>query len=209
MILLAHRGCTDGAAQENSRAAFRRCFDAGFGAETDLRDAAGEIVVAHDMPQGGEPAFEEVLQIMDGRNLPLALNIKADGLGEILGKLLARYGHTNYFTFDMSVPEMLRQIRGGLQVFTGLSDIAAAPVMLAESAGIWLDCFHSDWYEGAVIDDLLAGGKKLCIVSAELHGRSAHAQWERIKCCANLKSPNLMLCTNMPEKGELYFNGRN
>ena len=37
------------------------------------------------MPQGNEITFEELLQIMDGRNLPLALNIKADGMAnEIL-----------------------------------------------------------------------------------------------------------------------------
>jgi hypothetical protein len=209
VIVIAHRGCPQQAAEENSRVAFARCFDAGFGTETDLRDAAGAVVIAHDMPKGGEPTLEEVLQIMDGRNLPLALNIKADGLGEGIGTLLARYRHTDYFTFDMSVPEMLRQIQGGLQVFTGLSDIVTVPVMFAESAGIWLDCFHSDWYGSDTIDELLAGGKKVCIVSAELHGRPAHGQWERISRCASLESPNLMLCTDMPEKAERYFNGRN
>jgi hypothetical protein len=209
MIVIAHRGCRREAAEENSRAAFERCFDAGFGTETDLRDASGAVVIAHDMPKGGEPTFEDVLRIMDGRNLPLALNIKADGLGEIIAKLLVRYGHTNYFTFDMSVPEMLRQIQGGLQVFTGLSDIVSVPVMLAESAGIWLDCFHSDWYGSEIIDDLLAGGKKLCIVSAELHGRSMDGQWERIRRCAYLESSRLMLCTDMPEKAEWYFNAGN
>jgi hypothetical protein len=202
MIVLAHRGCWQEAAEKNSMAAFGRCFDAGFGTETDERDAAGTLVVAHDMPEGGEPTLEDVLRLMRGRNLPLALNIKSGGLGDAVRDLLARYGHTDYFTFDMSVPDMLRQIQSGLRVFTGLSDIVTAPVMLEESAGVWLDCFHSDWFGIETIDALLAGGKKLCIVSAELHNRSAETQWERIRHCKSLNSTNLMLCTDMPEKAQ-------
>ncbi len=30
------------------------------------------------MPQGGRMKFEELLELLDGRDLPLALNIKAD-----------------------------------------------------------------------------------------------------------------------------------
>lgn len=57
----------------------------GYGTETDIRDIQGKLVISHDMPQGNEITFEELLQIMDGRNLPLALNIKADGMAnEIL-----------------------------------------------------------------------------------------------------------------------------
>ena len=31
------------------------------------------------MPKGYEMSFEEVLRLLAGRNLPIALNIKADG----------------------------------------------------------------------------------------------------------------------------------
>ena len=43
------------------------------------------------MPSGDEMLFEDVLKIMDGRNLPLAINIKADGLVEPLLEMLNKY----------------------------------------------------------------------------------------------------------------------
>lgn len=205
MIVLSHRGYWQEPAERNQRIAFERSFGVGFGTETDLRDIMGKIVIAHDMPNGDELSFEEVLQIMDGRNLPLALNIKADGQAQAISKLLDKYKHTNYFTFDMSIPDMFVQLKLGIKVFTGLSDILSVPVMLDKAAGVWLDCFNSDWYGPEVIDDLLACGKSVCIVSADLHKREYDDQWEIIKRCKALESDSLMLCTDYPEKAVKFF----
>ncbi|MFJ5450377.1 PI-PLC domain-containing protein [Pectobacterium carotovorum] len=209
MIILSHRGYWKKPSERNQRIAFERSFDIGFGTETDLRDSLGKIVIAHDMPIGGEILFEDVLKIMDGRNLPLALNIKADGLAEKTLELLEKYNHSNYFTFDMSIPDMLVQIRHGLRVFTGLSDILLTPVMHNATAGIWLDSFNSDWYEAEVIDRLIISGKTVCIVSADLHKRETSKQWEVIKNCKSLNDERLMLCTDFPEDAEEFFHGKN
>ncbi|MDR2510186.1 MAG: hypothetical protein LBC77_06040 [Spirochaetaceae bacterium] len=209
MIILSHRGYWHEKAERNMRAAFARSFRKGFGTETDLRDIAGKIVISHDMPKGAELSFEEVLQIMDGRNLPLALNIKADGLADAILALLTKYRHTHYFTFDMSIPDMVFQITRGLRVFTGLSDIAPTPVMLDKSAGVWLDCFNSDWYTAEVIDDLITSGKSVCVVSADLHKRDVRTQWEIIKSAESISNDNLMLCTDYPQKAAEYFYDKN
>ena len=75
MQILSHRGYWhDFLSESNKRIAFERSFDLGFGTETDLRDICGEIVISHDMPKGDEMTFEELLEIMGRRNLPLALN---------------------------------------------------------------------------------------------------------------------------------------
>lgn len=206
MIILAHRGYWLEPAEKNSRTAFERSFDAGFGVETDLRDCAGEIVIAHDMPRGAEMTFTELLKLMAGRNLPLALNIKADGLGPAVMELLDRYGHDNYFTFDMSVPDMAAQLKVGLNVFTGLSDLAPAPVLLPACQGVWLDCFDADWYGPGLIDGLLCAGKKVGLVSAELHQRAFETQWSIIRQCKGLANPALMLCTDNPAQALEYFN---
>jgi glycerophosphoryl diester phosphodiesterase len=95
MIILSHRGYWKHPDEKNTRQAFVRSFDMGYGTETDVRDCAGKLVISHDMPRGTEMLFEEVLQIMDGRNLPLAINIKADGLGEAIFALLKEYNHTD------------------------------------------------------------------------------------------------------------------
>lgn len=106
MQIISHRGYWLQKPQRNLPEAFHRSFDLGFGTETDVRDVAGQLVISHDMPVGGELTLEELLAIMAGRNLPLAINIKADGMAQALAKTFARYGHTNWFAFDMAVPDM-------------------------------------------------------------------------------------------------------
>jgi len=207
MTILSHRGYWKETSEKNKKAAFERSFDLGFGTETDLRDVTGKIVISHDMPNGGEITFEEVLRIMNGRNLTLALNIKADGLADAVLELLDKYKHTNYFTFDMSIPDMVFQMQRGVRVFTGLSDIQPTPVMPDKSAGVWLDCFNSDWYGAGVIDGLIVNGKSVCAVSADLHRRETGRQWETIKSCKNIASENLLLCTDYPEKAREFFYG--
>lgn len=209
MQILSHRGYWKEYSERNQKIAFERSFEAGYGTETDLRDICGKIIISHDMPHGNEISFEEVLQIMDGRNLPLALNIKADGQAEKIKELLNKYHHTNYFTFDMSIPDMVVQMASNLKVFTGKSDILAQAVLLDKAEGVWLDCFYSDWYKAQEIDDLIDQGKKVCIVSADLHKRPTDNQWKIIKQSKYFDSDLLMLCTDQPEKAKEYFYGKN
>lgn len=208
MIILSHRGYWKDIKERNQREAFIRSFDLGYGTETDLRDICGKIVISHDMPTGNEITFEDLLKIMNGRNLPLALNIKADGLSDAIKELLDKYSHTNYFTFDMSIPDQVVQIKKGLNVFTGYSDILSKPVLLNESEGVWLDCFNSDWYKQDLIDNLINNGKKVCVVSADLHKRDVAYQWKILSKCMSINSNNLFICTDYPEKAKEYFNDK-
>jgi hypothetical protein len=205
MIVLSHRGYWKDKSEKNKKIAFDRSFMLGIGAETDVRDCCGNIVISHDMPKGDEMNFEDVLRIMNGRNLPLAINIKADGLFDEISTLLGRYGHTNYFTFDMSIPEMVYQLCNKAHVFTGLNDIVRVPALLDESDGVWLDCFYSDWYGSDIVDGLLDMGKKVCLVSSDLHKRNYDEQWAKIKKYRDLASKNLMICTDHPEEAQRYF----
>lgn len=200
-MILAHRGYWKKEEEKNTKEAFKRAFDCGFGVETDLRDIKGEIVISHDMPKGNEMTFEEVLALLDGRNLPLALNIKADGMAFKIKKLLEKYNHTNYFTFDMSIPEMVVQHKMGLNVFTGISDIVPNPIMYKEAQGVWLDCFYSDWFSKKEIKEILDAGKKVCIVSPDLHKREYKNVWTKYK---DVKG--IMLCTDFPDDAKEYFN---
>lgn len=199
--ILAHRGFWKSVEEKNQKVAFERAFDFGFGIETDLRDVCGKIVISHDMPKGDEITFEEVLKIMNGRNLPLALNIKADGQAKEIQRLLEKYNHTNYFTFDMSIPEMVVQHKVGLSVFTGLSDIITQPIMFEEAEGVWLDCFNSDWFNESDILKLLDKGKKVCIVSPDLHKREYKTIWQKYR-----NIDGIMLCTDFPLEAKEYFN---
>ena len=207
MQILSHRGYWQKLEERNTKKAFERSFEYGFGTETDLRDICGKIVISHDMPKGNEITFEEVLQLMKGQNLPLALNIKADGQIDEILRLLAKYNHTNYFTFDMSIPDMVVQVKKGANVFTGLSDILTPPVLLEQAAGVWLDAFNGVWYNLNIIDDLLKKGKSVCIVSDDLHGRNTDTQWQMLRQYDNIKTNSLLLCTDKPKEALAYFNG--
>ncbi len=82
MIILAHRGCWRENSEKNTRAAFLRAFEAGYGIETDVRDLDGELVVSHDPARRGAMRWGELLDLYVEHGAPgqLAINIKADGL---------------------------------------------------------------------------------------------------------------------------------
>ena len=202
--IIAHRGWWKAENEKNTKTAFERAFDSGFGVETDLRDIKGEIVISHNMPQGNEMSFEDILKLLDGRALTLALNIKADGMADEIKRLLEKYKVLKYFTFDMSIPEMVYQHKTGLNVFTGFSDIVPEPVMYEQAKGVWLDCFKSDWFGEAEIQNIINQGKKVCIVSPDLHKREYKSVWKKYK---NMNG--IMLCTDYPQEAEEYFNDKN
>jgi hypothetical protein len=157
------------------------------------------------MPRGGELTLEEVLQIMDGRNLPLAINIKADGLADKLLDILQKYKQTNYFTFDMSIPDLVYQVKKGLQTFTGLSDLNPGAPLLAKCPGVWLDAFDSLWYTPTTIRDLLRAGKKVCVVSEDLHQRDNTRQWEMLNTSGLSGEAALLFCTDRPQQAKEFF----
>ncbi|KPC35433.1 Uncharacterized protein ABJ99_3842 [Pseudomonas syringae pv. cilantro] len=203
MQIISHRGYWLENGERNLAVAFHRSFDLGFGTETDVRDVAGQLVVSHDMPVGGELTLDGLLDIMAGRNLPLAINVKADGMALALRETFARHGHTNWFAFDMAVPDMRSYLQEKVLTYTRLSDVEPSPAWIDQAAGVWLDGFDSEWFSNQVIDDLLARGKRVCVVSPELHGRNGLALWQQLR---ELNSQNrLTLCTDTPVDAVNFF----
>ncbi|WP_122236800.1 phosphodiesterase, partial [Pseudomonas syringae] len=175
----------------------------GFGTETDVRDVAGQLVISHDMPVGGELTLDGLLDIMAGRNLPLAINVKADGMAPALKKTFARYGHTNWFVFDMAVPDMRSYLIEEVITYSRLSDVEPSPAWLERATGVWLDGFDSEWFSNQVIGDLLSQDKQVCVVSPELHGRDCMALWQQL---LEFRSENrLTLCTDTPVDAAIFF----
>jgi hypothetical protein len=151
------------------------------------------------MPAGGEIGLDALLDSHSATPaLPLALNIKADGLHRAVAEAVGARGIAEYFVFDMSIPDTLGYLRCGLRVFVRQSDIEPEPSLYREAAGIWLDCFQSDWITGREVEQHLSAGKAVCIVSPELHGRDPKAMWEKLARLPSLDSPALMLCTDRP-----------
>ena len=203
MKVLSHRGHWLTAAEKNSVAAFRRSFDGGYGTETDVRDCAGRLVMSHDMPMGGEITLDAFLTLHAGRDLPLAINIKADGLAHALQDTLHRHHVPDWFVFDMSVPDMRAHLRIGSPVFTRLSEVERHPVWLDQAAGVWLDGFEGSWFGAADVGDLLRARKRVCVVSPELHGRDPESTWHSLRPLAAESA--LLLCTDRPLEAAAFF----
>ncbi len=211
MIIMSHRGYWKVPSEKNSSDAFHRSFSLGFGTETDLRDAAGGLVVSHDPPGREAMGIEEMLRIHQQYDnaLPLALNIKADGLQHLVKKALAEFSLADVFVFDMSVPDTIQWTKAGVPVFTRHSDVEPEPVLYQEAAGVWLDSFYSDWWEAKTVRRHLDRGKRICIVSPELHGRDHRPAWERLLTQGVSCSRAVMLCTDFPEQAREIFGHEN
>lgn len=80
----------------------------------------------------------------------------------------------------MSVPDMQSYFAAGIQVFTRMSEVEREPVWLDRSSGVWLDSFYSEWYDLSEIQKLTEIGKRVCIVSPELHQRPHKNLWEKL-----------------------------
>lgn len=108
-VYIAHRGLHDneGAAPENTMAAFRKAVEAGYGIELDVRETKdGQLVISHDdslkrtagidrkisemnysefrdvplfRSEEHVPLFREVLEMIDGR-VPVVVEIKSENL---------------------------------------------------------------------------------------------------------------------------------
>lgn len=212
MQILSHRGFWLSDAEKNSVNAFERSFDHGFGTETDIRDFAGNLVISHDVADKsciGLPEFLDIYRL-GSKNLPLALNVKSDGLQALLKTTLQEQGIENYFVFDMSVPDMVGYLKAGLKTFTRQSEYETAPALYEQASGVWLDEFHSHWIDEAVIAQHVSNGKKVCIVSPELHRRQYQDEWNHYRDIdRKLGSDAVMLCTDYPIAAKEFFDAKN
>ncbi len=207
MQILSHRGYWKTAAEKNMPIAFGRSFHFGYGTETDLRDLSGRLVVSHDPPLIDALSADVLFGIYRGIGVdaPLALNIKADGLQKLLQPLLETYAITNYFVFDMSVPDALGWLKISAPAFTRHSDVERHPPFYDRAAGVWLDGFQGDWWDEAVVARHLDAGKRICIVSPDLHGRDPRPVWDRLANADFRDDPRLMICTDRPEEAAVVL----
>lgn len=213
MQIISHRGYWKSDFEKNTADAFERSFSLGYGTETDLRDLDGEIIICHDLPTNSDTSIISFIDMLDIFNQysthpTLALNIKSDGLQDKIIEILQDKSVDNYFLFDMSVPDHLVSIKKGLKCYTRHSEFETTPSLYEQSDGVWLDCFLGDWIDSAVIQEHLNNGKRICIVSPELHKRDPLTAWEKYRNSAIImNSDQVTLCTDVPEQAMEFFYG--
>lgn len=208
--IIAHRGYWLSFSEKNTPIAFRRALENGFGIETDFRDLNGELVISHDIPTAGVMKASEFIEIYRAHpvSASIALNIKSDGLHDLINEFIAQAEFKSAFVFDMAVPDMRAYLKNNTPIFTRLSEHEQQPSFLDSCQGVWLDAFESEWYGTVVIATLLKQEKKLTLVSPELHGREHLALWELIKANNFHRNDLVSICTDFPMQAKDYFYGQ-
>lgn len=208
MQIISHRGFWTETLPKNSLEAFDHSFRHQLGTETDFRDGMGRLVISHD-PAGDDAIdADKVFGMLASydRHLPLAINIKADGLQSWLKESLSRYGIDRYFLFDMSIPDAVVSLRQGLRIYTRQSDVEPYPNLYDQAVGVWMDSFYDDqWLTPDAIRRHLDVGKEVCLVSPELHHRAHQPFWERLRESDVCKHPLLTLCSDVPLEAKAFF----
>ena len=210
MLILSHRGLWKSDSEKNSLLSFQRSFELGFGVETDVRDYLGDLVISHDIGNTDCILLSDFFDLYASysTNLLLALNIKADGLQSKFVSLVNKFDISNYFVFDMAVPDMRGYLQSKTPAFTRLSEYEPHPAFLGACKGVWLDAFESEWYSADTISFLLNQKKEIAIVSPELHGRSHLPLWGLIKAHDFHRNDLVSMCTDFPMEAKEYFYGQ-
>lgn len=206
--ILAHRGMWKLDEEKNSATALQRALNSGFGFESDVRDYKEELVISHNVASVDSLKAEQVFGWLSklGDKYTFAINIKADGLKDMLKDYFEKNHLKNYFLFDMSVPQMIEYEEAGLRFFTRQSEVEKDPVMYDKANGVWVDGF---WGESWITEELLKQhidhGKEICLVSPELHGRNSYMNfWKELKSY-DLDFSKVYLCTDLPEEARGWF----
>jgi hypothetical protein len=206
--ILCHRGWWERPEEKNSPEALHRAFAAGLGVETDLRDFAGAVVVSHDPPTHKGLDLDGLLALhATAPHTTLALNVKADGLAVPAAKALADHGVSGAaFVFDMAVPDQLQWLRTDVATFTRHSDVEPEPVLYLASDGVWLDDFGPlRWWTAGHVQRHLDAGKRVAVVSPELHGRDHRDPWAELLAAGLHRHDRLALCTDLPAEALEVF----
>ena len=170
----------------------------------------GELVISHNMAVEAAPAAEELFAYYREAKCAgrLALNVKADGIQELLVPLVEKYEISDYFLFDMSVPEAVVNRDLSLNYYTRQSDVEHECILYDKADGVWMDSFYDGiWLTSEEIEKHLMNGKKVCLVSPELHGKDEKAFWAWLKNSALHQNAQIALCTDKPVGARGYFYG--
>ena len=173
-----------------------------YGVEIDLRLSMGQLVLAHDPFKNGEN-FE--LWLEHFQHGTLILNVKEDGLEELVAQKLKDKGISDYFFLDQPFPTIRKSVYADLPVAMRLSEYEN-PMNLDELRidWIWLDSFSGDWSYLENHSKWLRNKKmKICVVSPELQGRPIEDEPELILFSLEKIELNLTaVCTKNSEYWE-------
>lgn len=200
-LIYAHRGMWQTLDQQNSLQSIEATRNTGFGVETDFRSNNRSLVISHDPCQASNLlAVDEI----DFSEIPVALNIKEDGLSDHYETFLKKYPNNFSFLFDGSIPEMVKIREKGLPHALRLSEYEIETPW--ESQFLWIDGFYTDWWVNSPRVFNLLEKHFVVFVSPELHHRDTEKAWEFFNVLHTKQIAQFGICTDHPNELKAKFN---
>lgn len=208
MQILSHRGYWNENIPSNSPIALKKALEKDYGFESDVRDYMGRMVISHNIADASCQDAEEVFRWLSEYDdkYCFAINIKADGLKNLLNEYFVKYHIKNYFLFDMSIPQMIEFSEMKLRFFTRQSEYEIYPVLYEQAVGVWVDGFRTiDWITEELLHKHISYGKEVCLVSPDLHGNVDYKLfWNKLRSW-KLDFSKVLLCTDHPDEAREFF----
>jgi len=183
--IIAHRGMWDNAIDQNTISSFKRAVKYGCGIETDVRNSNGNLVISHGLVSESSLSFDIALNSIALdliiKELPLCINIKEDGLVEMIEQSLLPYPELDYAVFDASFPELYKFAKNAIPYLCRISDYEVFNKLIDNCSGIWLDSLGSNWITHNKLSEISSYKKRIFIVSPELHSREFKDLWEMLR----------------------------
>ena len=222
-IILAHRANLFGPAprEENSLDMVERALDMGFGLETDLRRGTGQqFYISHDAVPVTQANVLDSYTALFARHpdVLLAINIKELGYEDELIRLQASgiFGNAGfYFDFELLEPaspglsqHKIRALPNGehTRLAARISDRGESlrQCLSIPAETVWADEFDGAWLTQAHIRELQSAGRRIIIVSPELHGCD---ETERLRRWTAFKDSGVDgICTDYSIAADKFFN---
>jgi hypothetical protein len=185
--------------------AYQHAIEAGYGTEADISDCSGALIASTGIAGDRDIRLPDLLDMMDGLNLPLALHVHSPGLAHALHIELHRHAPSPWFAFGMNPYDMATYVTIGLPVYTSIGAVNDEVPFYDEAAGVWLDPAEHPWTEPRHLAAFLQDGKNLCVIDTAPPGPASHQAWALLRDISIRDHPGLILCTSEPAEAANYF----
>jgi hypothetical protein len=169
----------------------------GLGLELDLRSEGDRVIVTHD-PFTKGPTIDEYFPRIGAR--ACIFDVKCEGIEDAVLRAAARYGITDFFMLNLTVPAAWKLARSGEhRLAVRYSEVEPVEQVLAWKGlanWVWVDCF-TRYPTAAPSWAAVAASFQTCLVSPELQGHSELADSELRRSMAGLAFD--AVCTKRPE----------
>lgn len=153
-----------------------------YGVEVDIRSFKNKLTIHHDPFIEGE---EFDVWIKEYKHNTLILNVKEEGLENLLLESMKKNNINDFFFLDQSFPFLIKTVKNGVaKCAVRISEYESIDTALSLKGmvdWIWVDCFSKFPISSNDFLNLKNANFKICIVSPELQGFDPYTEIPKFK----------------------------